>query len=1166
MTSNSQAIFVGDTLCKHPERTVRGETVAFNSEPFYKIEAFDLMDPFFMSIVSSSDHWLYVASTGGLSAGRVSADQALFPYYTSDKLTESSDHTGPKTILLVSRAGRTSCWEPLSERQRGHYTVARSLYKNVPGTTLVFEECNLDLGLTFRYAWRTGETFGFVKSTTLINTQPSGCRVAVLDGLQNILPANVAMSAQQTFSVLLDAYKRSELHRESGLAIFALNSTLTDLAEPSESLLATTVAQVGLAPAGYLLSSGQLDRFRSGQGLETENEVRGQRGAYFALADLDLGPQEVRTWHLIADVQQDSAAIAEKLRWLKREPAALARDLEADMAANRLNLWKIVAGADGIQLSGHPSNSAAHFANTLFNVMRGGVPVDQYRIQTSDFVPWLSACNRPEVQAHSDFLAALPPSLSLTDLPTRLRATGSADLIRLSHAYMPLTLSRRHGDPSRPWNRFAINLKKPDGSLKLDYEGNWRDIFQNWEALAYSYPEAVENMVCTFLNATTVDGYNPYRVTYHGVDWEKPQPGNPWANFGYWSDHQIVYLQKLLEISAKVHPGKLSALLARPLFSYANVPYRLKPYADLLTDPYNTIDFDRDQQKVVDARRRERGADGKLVADSGGQVLHVTLAEKLLTLLLAKLVNFVPEGGIWMNTQRPEWNDANNALVGKGLSVVTLGYLLRFIAFCRDLFTGSGLEGTPLNAEVQSLLHRMFEILVRFQALLHGSFNDEQRRDMMDALGQAGSDYRWIFYRNGLAGRTVDSPVAEIVAFLALAQRYVEHSLRANRRGDNLYHAYNILRIQPGHAAIGRLYEMLEGQVSILSSGLLSGDESVALLQSLRASALYEPTQNSYLLYPDRSLPSFLERNCLTEAQVQAVPLLVRLVKAGDTSVLVPDLNGVYHFNGKFRNSRDVGRALEGLKVQGKYADFVEADFEAVSVLFEETFHHDEFTGRSSTFFAYEGLGSVYWHMVAKLLLAAQETALRFKHEPCARALIERYRDIRAGLSFNKTPEAYGAFPTDPYSHTPKGQGAKQPGMTGSVKELILTRLAETGLTFEAGRLVFDGLLLDPTELVAGPSRFSYLDVDARQQTLELLAGSLAYTICQTPVVVVAGTQPGVTVHMSNGARHHLDGNSLDEDTSRRIFERDGAVHHLVVSMTLPVPAHDNPLASPSGA
>ena len=66
-----------------------------------------------------------------------------------------------------------------------------------------------------------------------------------------------------------------------------------------------------------------------------------------------------------------------------------------------------------------------------------------------------------------------------------LKPAVSTELVRLSYAYLPLTFSRRHGDPSRPWNRFAINIKKDDGSLRLDYEGNWRDIFQNWEALAY---------------------------------------------------------------------------------------------------------------------------------------------------------------------------------------------------------------------------------------------------------------------------------------------------------------------------------------------------------------------------------------------------------------------------------------------------------------------------------------------------------------------------------------------------------------------------------------------------------------------------------------------------------------------------------------------------------
>ena len=166
--------------------------------------------------------------------------------------------------------------------------------------------------------------------------------------------------------------------------------------------------------------------------------------------------------------------------------------------------------------------------------------------------------------------------------------------------------------PAGPGIVLRSTSKKQDGSLQLGYEGNWRDIFQNWEALAYSYPEYVESMICTFLNATTVDGYNPYRITRQGIDWEIPEPHNPWANIGYWSDHQIIYLQKLMEISAKVHPGKLQAFLSRPMFSYANVPYRIKPYADLQRDPYNTIDFNWELEREIETRVQEHGTDGKL--------------------------------------------------------------------------------------------------------------------------------------------------------------------------------------------------------------------------------------------------------------------------------------------------------------------------------------------------------------------------------------------------------------------------------------------------------------------------------------------------------------------------------------------------------------------------
>ena len=1143
-----QPILLGYTLQNQADMDVQGGYVSLLGEPFYKIHHYDAMEPFFMSIVSGSDHWLFISSTGGLTAGRGSAEQSIFPYYTVDKITENEENTGPKAIFLVTRSDRTSLWEPFSERLRGCYAISRNLYKNGTGTALVFEEQNHDLGLTYRYAWRTSERFGFVKTAWLINRQNSPCAVELLDGLQNILPANITSVTQNTFGSLLDAYKRSEVDPSTGLAIFALNSRLTDLAEPSESLTATSVAQVGLSPAGYLISSTQLDSFRAGHDIVPETEVRGQRGAYFVHAAIALAPQEERSWYLMVDVQQDSAALIRMVDWLRGDQATRQSEIEQDIAAGQLGLWKVVASADGVQLSNNPLISNHHFANVMFNSMRGGIFVDGYGIQAPDFIEFVTAHNRPLLQDHPAFFAALPTRLLACELQARAKASGSPDLIRLGNAFLPLAFSRRHGDPSRPWNRFAINLKKPDGSLKIDYEGNWRDIFQNWEALAYSYPEFIESMISTFLNATTVDGYNPYRITHHGLDWELPEPGNPWANIGYWSDHQIIYLQKLMEISLKLHPGSLPGSLDHPAFSYAHVPYRIKPYNEMLADSYKTIDVDWDLERQIETSQKNIGSDAKLVRNPDGQIIHTSLAEKLLTLLLAKLANFVPEGGIWMNTQRPEWNDANNALVGKGLSVVTLGYLRRYLAFCQELFTQSGLAFVSLSAEVNTFYRRVSSILGEFQPILQGAFNDEQRRAMLDALGNAGSDYRWNFYQHGLSGDQGQAPVTEMVSFLDLAQRFVEHSLRANRRDDHLYHAYNILHLENGRASISHLYEMLEGQVSILSSGLLSEEESIALLESLRNSSLYRADQHSYILYPDRNLPGFLQKNCLDRARVADIALFALLEEDQDRSIVTRDSHGVYHFSGHIRNFQDVRQSLDDLKKNPRYSPLIESESEKIRALFEDTFHHDEFTGRSGTFFAYEGLGSVYWHMVSKLLLAVQETTLRYRRGGRVNELKSSYLDIRQGLGFNKKPEIYGAFPTDPYSHTPKGQGAKQPGMTGMVKEEILTRQAELGLTIQAGKLVFDNLLVDPGELLTAPADFPYLDVNGQEQVIALHVGSLAYTFCQTPIVLETSTHWSLTVALENGKIQEVEGNTLDESNSRHIFLRDGQVKWLRVS------------------
>ncbi|MFL7868334.1 MAG: hypothetical protein AB8I58_05870 [Anaerolineales bacterium] len=1155
----STPILVGNSKYQPPTGEVSGEYVTLLGEPYYCIHNYDRMPPFFMSIVSSADHWLFISSTGGLTAGRINAESALFPYGTDDKITESSEHTGPLAIFMVKRNGRTSLWEPFSRRYAGLYQTERKLYKNVHGDKLIFEESNFELGLLYRQAWRTSDRFGFVHTTWLQNQSGDNVTVKLLSGMQNILPYGVTTLLYSNFSNLLDAYKRCELDLESGLGIFSLSATLTDQAEPSESLQATSAWQVGLEHPNYLLSSLQVDAFRSGAEITSETDVRGYRGAYLLNTELSLTSGETKEWSILLDVNQDSVRIVKLINLLKRPQAEIVAEIEADIIKGSDKLQAIIAGADGVQVTGDRLSSAHHYANVLFNTLRGGIFANNYLVKKSDLIDFLRVRNRTVLEQQDNFLENLPEQINITDLLERASQTNDPDLERLCYEYLPLTFSRRHGDPSRPWNRFSINLKNPDGSQRLDYQGNWRDIFQNWEPLACSYPEFVESMIAKFVNAGTPDGYNPYRVTRDGIEWEVPEPENPWANIGYWSDHQIIYLQKLLEISARYHPDKLQSLLNRRIFSYADVPYRLRDYQALLADPYHTIDFDNEAHYQTGEMVAALGSDGKLVRGSDGEILHVTLNEKLLILLLAKLVNFVPEGGIWMNTQRPEWNDANNALVGKGLSVVTLGYLRRYVTFWLSLLEALDGESLDVSQEVKTLFEDISVVLTQHAPALNASFSDSKRRGIMDALGQAGSDYRWRLYRAGFSGEIVSLKVSELRAFLELAQQYIEHSLSANRRTDGLYHAYNILKLGAGTATVGHLYEMLEGQVSILSSGLLSPTGALALLRSLRTSALYRADQHSYILYPDRKLPSFLVKNHLSPEQVQGIGLVKALADHNERSLIIRDENGNFHFNGTFRNARDVHQALERLTQQEAYADLVAADNEKVLALFEAVFDHNSFTGRSGTFFAYEGLGSIYWHMVTKLLLAAQENYLlaldRGADQATVQALAACYYDIRQGLGFNKTPKVYGTFPTDPYSHTPAGQGAKQPGMTGQVKEEILTRQAELGLFVQDGQIVFAPTLLRKDEFTLQSTVFEYIDLGGQRQCFDLPAGSLAYTVCQTPIVYHLDGKAGIEIHFSDSRLVEISGNQLDLETSQHIFKRDGFIEKVVVK---PEIAHDD--------
>jgi hypothetical protein len=323
-------------------------------------------------------------------------------------------------------------------------------------------------------------------------------------------------------------------------------------------------------------------------------------------------------------------------------------------------------------------------------------------------------------------------------------------------------------------------------------------------------------------------------------------------------------------------------------------------------------------------------------------------------------------------------------------------------------------------------------------------------------------------------------------------------------------------------------------------------DEALKLLQSMRHSDLYRPDLHTYMLYPNRALPGFLQKNNVPAEQVAGSDLVSALTSAGDKRLLIRDEAGVYHFNGGFRNANDVAALLDELAAEAAYAELATAERTFILDLFETTFNHRAFTGRSGTFFAYEGLGSVYWHMVSKLLLAVQECYQQAEDEgtvpDVAAALATVYYDIRQGLGFNKSPAEYGAFPGDPYSHTPMGGGARQPGMTGQVKEEILSRFGELGISVRNGTLCFKPTLLRSDEFLDGASEFSYIDLEGERKTLPLPPGSIAFTLCQTPIAYLRGADAKIELLLAEGRTVTIDGDCLDVATTKHIFDRDGQV------------------------
>ncbi|EGR0047695.1 hypothetical protein ABRZ58_09655 [Vibrio vulnificus] len=1133
-------------------QNVEGSFVDLLGERYYKIAHVDKMAPFFISVVSSSDHWLFISSTGSLSAGRIRPENALFPYKSVDHIHESAENTGSKTIVRVQQEGRWVLWEPFNRFHDGLYQVERNLYKNSIGDKIVFEELNHTLKLKFQYAWASSDEFGFVRRAQISDLSGQDRELDILDGLQNLLPSGAPLAALQTRSALVDAYKWNEQVEGTSLALYTMYAKLSDRAEPAESLLATTVFSIDNDYGQILLSSEQLGAFRCGEPIVNEPLTRGVRGSYLINKTIKLPAGQSKHWLIVADIDKnhcDVRALEQQLA----TPANVEQQIEASIAQNQQELVALMSGGDAWQVTAEETTFVHHYANVLFNSMRGGVIENNYQLDKQDVLKTMRKTNQQVVARQQTFFADLPESFTHAELVRLAKLTGDAQLVRLSYEYLPLTFGRRHGDPSRPWNHYEIKLKDDKGERLLSYQGNWRDIFQNWEALALSYPGFISSFMAKFVNASTMDGYNPYRITKEGIDWELLEADDPWSNIGYWGDHQIIYLLKFLELAKKYQRQELSELLTSDLFSYANVPYELCGVDKLFANPKDTVSFNHELQKRIEEKVSKLGSDGRLILEGEDSVYMVNLCEKVLVPLLSKLSNLVLDGGIWLNTQRPEWNDANNAIVGNGLSMVTLYYMRRYVAFLQGLMSELP-SSVSMSKEVFDWMLSITRILQdATKEIRQGTVNRQTRKAMLTLLEKSADEFRQRVYRmNGFSGKTkVEKSALEKLLEASLV--VLDSSIENNLREDGLYNAYNILTYSGESLNIENLYPMLEGQVAVLSAGVLTPKQAVELLDKLFSSEMYRDDQQSFMLYPDRELPAFVARNRIAPAQVETNRVISEMLAKGDQRIVQRDIQGDCHFHATFENVDGLRKAVEQVKMD--YPELSKEQWDELDALYEQVFNHRAFTGRSGTMFGYEGLGCIYWHMVSKLLLAVQEN-YQFALEQDANSeetqqLAHYYYRVRQGIGFNKTPQNYGAFPTDPYSHTPKHAGAQQPGMTGQVKEEVLTRFAELGIEVNAQRIGLQPTLLRKQEFLTQATTFSCLSVSGEKRSYVVEAGQLAFTYCQVPFIYQLSEQDKghIEVMMRDDSVQLFEQLELDERISQAIFARTGEVEKVVVSL-----------------
>ena len=123
--------------------------------------------------------------------------------------------------------------------------------------------------------------------------------------------------------------------------------------------------------------------------------------------------------------------------------------------------------------------------------------------------------------------------------------------------------------------------------------------------------------------------------------------------------------------------------------------------------------------------------------------------------------------------------------------------------------------------------------------------------------------------------------------------------------------------------------------------------------------------------------------------------------------------------------------------------------------------------------------------------------------------------------------------------------------MTGQVKEDILTRKGELGLNVSEGKLTFEPALLNKNQFLQQEETVSFTDLENNSYAVTLEKGSLAFTICQIPVIYAIGDKNQIEVQFKNQVTETIPSLTLSLEMSQKIFNRSGEISQLKVTINI---------------